>query len=124
MNPLFFRVSTGLFDIMKHSWTPIYGCGLPLTVTVGHFCGVLYFKVDPLCEVDVVLGGDWVQMFLSEGVCSGIDSLPVYRLSVCLFGYHVSTNSLLSPSVVSFAAPWPVVPSSRYVNSLGLFSSF
>ena len=69
--------------MMKHSCTSAYERGLPLTVTVGHFCGVLYFVIDPLCEVDVVLGGDWVQMCLLHGVCSGIDSLPVYRLSVC-----------------------------------------
>ena len=47
---------------------------------------VLYFTVDPLCEVDVVLGEDWVQMCDAHGVCSAIDTLPVYRLSYTVQG--------------------------------------
>jgi hypothetical protein len=75
-------VSPRLFDILKHSRVSVYGCGLPLTVTAGSFSGVVYFAKDPLCEVDVVIGDDWIKMCRSHGVSPGIDSLPVYRSSV------------------------------------------
>jgi hypothetical protein len=72
------RASDRLFWAKKNACTP--EGRLPLAVSVGHFTGVVYFVVEPDCEADVVLGQDWVQMCLSHGICSGVDSLPVYRL--------------------------------------------
>jgi len=75
------RASDRLFSVQKNACTPeaVYGRRLPLAVSVGYFTGVVYFVVEPDCEADVVLGQDWVQMCLSHGICSGVDSLPVYR---------------------------------------------
>src|SRR5258708_6302903 len=46
-------------DYSTSSCTRVYGCGLPLTVTVGNF---IYFAKDPLCQVDAVIGDQDVQV--------------------------------------------------------------
>ena len=62
---------------------------VPLSVTsqtpAGCFTGVIDFEIDPLCQADVVLGEDWIATRASNGVPSGVDSLPVYRLRAFFF---------------------------------------
>jgi hypothetical protein len=59
---------------------------LSVTVSVpaGCFTTVLDFMTDPLCEEDVVLGIDWVDKCLSNGLSALHDSFPLYQAGLLI----------------------------------------
>ena len=105
------RVSLAFAKTAKCTCSTPYGPAVPLSVTVqtpgGTFTGIIDFVVEPLCEVDVLLGSDWVDMCASRHVSAGLESLPVYRCSVlcvCLNPPFLRLNycfrSRTSPSAI------------------------
>jgi hypothetical protein len=78
------RISVGFGNIARPSSSSSSAHVVPLAVTSqtpgGCFTGVIDFAIDPLCQADVVLGGDWIAMCACKGVTSGVESLAVYRL--------------------------------------------
>jgi len=101
------RISTGFAEIVRRTATSLNGGDIPLTLTVntprGRFAGVIYFVVDPLCQADVVIGNDWLDLCMSHGCSPGVKDLPVYRhgesLSFlsCIFHHTSSTDLSLLP---------------------------
>jgi len=69
---------------------------VPLLITsqtsAGCFTGMIDFETDPLCQADVLLGEDWIATRASNGVPSGVNSLPVYRLCAFFFSDPHVTN--------------------------------
>jgi hypothetical protein len=79
------RASERFANVVKRtSWSP-YGRAVPLSLTVptadGCFTGVIDFVIDPLCQVDLLLGGGWPDMCMSNGLSPGIESLRLYHCS-------------------------------------------
>ena len=84
-----------------------YGPSVTLSLTVqtleGCYTGVIDFLVDPDCQVDVLIGSDWVDMCISNGVVPGVDAIAVYgeSESVCIFGFVFLTSPTVpSPSLL------------------------
>ena len=68
---------------------PSSGSLVPLSVTAamstGGFTAVFDALIDPLCEEDIVLGKDWIDLCALNGVSLQFELLPVYSSGDLLF---------------------------------------
>ena len=109
------RISVPFARSLKcHSQTSGALGRVPLPVTgamsTGAFTAVIDTLVDPLCEVYVVLGKDWIDLFASKNVLPHLELPPIYYSgeSVSMIMKPFTwTSAVLSPFLLPdrFAPP-------------------
>jgi hypothetical protein len=113
------RISVGFAHNLKRQSQPS-GSQVPLSVTAatskGAFTAVVDALVDPLCEEDVVLGKDWIDLCALNNILPLTELPPVYSS-----GESVNvTQRLGPPSYLDFAAALsPFLLPERFAPPLG-----
>jgi hypothetical protein len=93
---------------------------IPLSVTAatstGAFTAVVDALVDPLCEEDVVLGKDWIDVCASNNVLRELELPPVYYSGVLLrmtMGCSLTTTLIVALSPFLLPDRFAPAPPSR-----------